>query len=391
MTSPVAATVGATGISAPTYAQILAYFVSQFQAIYGADSYLGNDSQDGQWIGIIAQAVSDCNAAVIAAYNSFSPTTAVGTGLASNVKLNGLKVLLGSYSTATVTVVGQASTIITGGQAQDASGNLWALPSTVTIPGSGTIDVAVTCTTLGAITAAAHAINQIATPTLGWQSVDNAAQATPGTGVETNAALRVRQSQSVALPSVGIFDGIVASIRQITGVTRVTAYENNSNSTDGNGIPAGSSCFVVECPVGTQMTVAQAIALKLPPGGKTYGNVSTTVTSAAGAVRVINQQSTTSATFTAVVNVHTLNGWASSTASLIVAAVSAYFSSVAIGGVVNVASVIAAAQLISTSQASTFIVKSVTVAKNGGAPQSTDFTLGFSEACNPGVSTVNQI
>lgn len=391
MASPVAATVGPTGISAPTYAQVLAYYVSKFQAIYGADSYLGNDSQDGQWIGINSKAVSDLNAALIAVYNSFSPTTGVGNGLSSNVKINGLSRIPGSYSTAQLTVVGQANTTITNGLAQDTSGNLWALPASVTIPNAGTITVAVTCTVLGAITAAAHAINQIATPTLGWQSVDNAAQATPGTGVETDAALRVRQSASVALPSTNVFDGIVASIRQITGVTRVTAYENNSNSTDGNGIPAGSSCFVVECPTGIQTTVAQAIALKLPPGGKTYGNVSTTVTSAAGTVRIINQQTTTAATFTAVVNVHTLNGWASSTVNLILAAVSAYFSAVPIGGVVNVASVIGAAQLQGTSQAPTFIVKSVTVAKNGGSPQSTDFTLGFSESCNPGVSTVNQV
>jgi uncharacterized phage protein gp47/JayE len=391
MASPVAATITATGISAPTYPQILAYLISQFQSIFGFDAYTGNDSQDGQWIAINAQAISDCNAAVIAAYNSFSPATAQGAGLASNVKINGLKVIAGSFSTASVTIVGQANITITNGQAQDTSGNFWALPPTVTIPGAGTITVTAVCTTLGAITAAAHAINAIATPTLGWQSVDNAAQAVPGVGVETDAALRVRQSQSTALPSVGIFDGIAASIRQVPGVTRVTPYENKGSTTDGNGIPANTVCFVVECPSTVQTAVAQAIASKMPPGTGTFGNVSIAVTSPKGTVSVINQQTATESTFTASIQVHTLTGWASSTIALIQAAVNAYLSSLPIGGTVNVAAVTAAAQLLGTTQAVTYLVKTVQINKNAGAYQSTDITLAFSEAATPGTTVVTTV
>ena len=86
----IAPIVSATGISVPTYAQVLAYFTTQFQGIYGADVYLGNDSQDGQWLGVIAAAVNDTNNAAVAVYNSFSPATAQGASLSSNVKLNGL-------------------------------------------------------------------------------------------------------------------------------------------------------------------------------------------------------------------------------------------------------------------------------------------------------------
>jgi hypothetical protein len=389
--SPVAATISTTGISAPTYPQILAYFVTQFQAIYGADSYLGNDSQDGQWIAINAQAISDCNAAVIAAYNSFSPTTGQGNGLSSNVKINGLARIAGSFSTASVTIVGQANITITNGQAQDTSGNFWALPPTVTIPNGGTITVTAVCTTLGAITAAAHAINAIATPQLGWQSVDNAAQAVPGVGVETDAALRVRQSNSVALPSVTVFAGIVAAIQQVAGVTRVTPYENNTNSTNGNGIPATTLCFVVECPSTVQLAVAQAIASKMPPGTPTYGNVANNITDTAGVTRTINQQTATESTFTASIQVHTLTGWASSTIALIQTAVNAYFSAIAIGGTVNVAAVSAAAQLLGTTQTVTYLVKTVQINKNAGAYQSTDIALAFSEAATPGTTVVTTV
>lgn len=389
MVSPVAATVSSTGVSAPNFATILNYLVSQFQAIYGVDAYLGNDSQDGQLLGIFANAINDANSATVAVYNAFSPTTAQGAGLSSNVKLNGLARIAGSFSTAVLTIVGQAQRVITNGQAQDTSGNLWALPPTVTIPNSGTIDVTATCTTIGAITAAGNSINQIATPILGWQTVNNASAAVPGNPVENDAQLRLRQSNSVALPSNTIFVGIIASLQQVPGVTRITGYENNTSSTNGNGVPANTLCFVVEN--GAQASIAQAIAAKMPPGIGTFGNVSTTITDAAGTTRTINYQTPSESTFVAAVSVHTLNGWASSTAALIIAAVSAYFTSVPIGGVVNIASVITAAMLAGTTFASTFLIKAVTVTKNAGSPQTTDFALTFAEAATPGVSTVTTV
>lgn len=389
MTSPVAATVSATGISAPNFASVYSYLVSQFQSIYGADAFLGNDSADGQWIGVIAQAITDCNAAAVAVYNAFSPTTAQGNGLSSNVKINGLTRIAGSFSTAVLTVVGVAGTVITNGQAQDTNGNLWALPSPTTIPNAGTINVTATCTTIGAITAGSNSINSIATPILGWQTVNNSSSAVQGNPVETDAQLRARQAVSVALPSTTIFLGILAALQQVPGVTRVTGYENNTNSTNGNGIPANNLCFVVEN--GAQAAIANAIASKNPPGIPTYGNVSTVITDAAGTTRTINYQTPTESTITASITVHALNGWASSTAAIITAAVSAYFSTVPIGGVVNVASVTAAALLAGTSYASTFLVKSVQINKNGGGYQSTDLSLAFSEAASPGTSVVSTV
>jgi len=390
VTSPVAATIDATGISAPSYAQILAYYIGQFQLINGADSYLGNDSQDGQLLGIFAQGISDCNSAIIAAYNSFSPTTALDAALSSNVKLNGLARILGSFSSAALTVVGQANTVITNGQAQDQNGNLWAIPSPTTIPVGGSIVVVGVCTTLGAIAAPANTINIIGTPTLGWQTVNNAAPATPGNPVENNAQLRIRQASSVALPSVTVFSGIVAAIRQVPGVTRITPYENNTNSTDGNGIPKTTLCFVIEG--GAQSAIINAIASKMPPGTATFGNVSGSYTDSSGVTRLINYQTPSPvSSFAATIGVHTLNGWADSTIVLIQAAVSSYLTTLPIGGVVNIAAITAIAQLLGTLQAPTFLVKTVQVSKNGGGLQSTDFTLGFSESANPGTHTVNKV
>lgn len=406
MTSPVAATVSATGISAPNFATVYAYLVSQFQLIYGADSYLGNDSADGQWIGVIAQAITDCNAAAVGVYNSFSPATGVGNGLSSNVKLNGLTRIQGSFSTATLTVVGVANTVITNGQAQDTNGNLWALTSPVTIPNAGTINVAATCTTIGAIAAGANTINSIATPILGWQTVNNSSAAATGNAVETDAQLRVRQAASVALPSVAIFTGITAAIAQVTGVTRVTPYENATNTSDGNGIPANTLAFVVEggWQSDSGVAIGKAIASKIPPGIPTYrtgsGGNTQTITDANGYTRIINFMvagngapggTGTSNSIGVNVQVHGLNGYATSTSALITSALQSVISNIPIGGTVNVAQLTQAALLIGTPQASTFLVKTLQINSNGGGFQSTDLALTWNVAAVPGSISVSTV
>lgn len=391
MTSPVAATVDASGITAPPFSVIFAYFVSRFQAIYGADAYLGNDSQDGQWIGTISQAISDCNSAAVAVYSAYSPTTGQGNGLSSNVKLNGIKRIPGSFSLTPLTLVGVANTTISNGLAQDENGFTWALPTTVTIPSSGTVTVTGTCTTLGAVAAPSGTITTIQTAVLGWQSVTNSSDAVPGNAVETDAALRVRQAASVALPSLTIFDGILGAIAQVPGVTRYQGYENNTAITDSNTLPPNTLAFVVEG--GDGPTLATAIAAKLVGIGTYYANTGNqyTVTDAAGYIKVINIGRPTESTFVAAVSVHTLNGWGSATEALIMAAASAYFQSVPIGGVVNIASLQAACMLIGTPQFGTFLVKAVTAKKNSGSPQATDFQLAFNEAATPGNSTVSTV
>lgn len=86
-----AATVTASGISAPDYQTILNTLTGYFHQIYGDDVYLETDSKDGQMLAIYARGIHDANNMAIAVYNSFSPATAQGRGLASNVKLTVLR------------------------------------------------------------------------------------------------------------------------------------------------------------------------------------------------------------------------------------------------------------------------------------------------------------
>ncbi|HEM8999473.1 TPA: baseplate J/gp47 family protein [Burkholderia cenocepacia] len=377
----VAPTIGANGITAPTYADVYAYFQAKYQAIYGTDVYIDPDSQDGQLLAVFAQAVADVNSVCIGVYNSFSPSKAVGAGLSSNVKINGIQREAASYSSADVTLGGQAGTTITNGIVKDGNNNQWALPATVTIPPVGVITVTATCTTIGAIAALAGTINQIGTPTRGWQTVTNPADAAVGAPVETDAALRQRQTVSTALPSQTVLDGIVGAVANLPGVTRYAPYENDTSATDANGIPSHSISLVVEG--GDATAIANAIAVKKTPGGGTFGTTTIVTTNRYGMPVPINFFRPTDAPISAVVAIRALPGYTSSIGAAMQAAIAAYITGVSIGGgdaqAVEWDNCIAAAK--SIPGGGTFRIESLTLTgpRGAGAP---DVALLFNESAS---------
>jgi uncharacterized phage protein gp47/JayE len=381
MLTTVAATIDANGITAPTYADVYAYFQAKYQAIYGTDGYIDPDSQDGQLLGEFAQAIADCNSVSIGIYNSFSPAKAVGAALSSNVKINGIQREAPSYSSADLTLEGQAGTTVTNGIAKDGNNNQWALPTTVTIPPAGQITVTATCTTIGAITALAGTINQIGTPTRGWQTVTNASDASPGAPVEQDPALRARQTKSTALPSQTVLDGIVGAVANLPGVTRYVAYENDTNQTDANGIPSHSIALVVEG--GDATAIANAIAVKKTPGGGTFGTTTITTTNRYGMPVKINLFRPTDAPISAVVAIRPLTGYTSAIGEAMQDEIAAYITGVAIGGgdaqAVEWDNCIAAAKAITGGNTFKIVSLTLTGPRGAGTP---DVALLFNESAS---------
>lgn len=325
-----APTVDANGISAPTYAEVLDYLQAQYRCIYGADTYLEADSQDGQLLAVFAAAINDVNATAVAIYNSFSPSTAQRAALSSNVKINGIARKVASYSAADLVLVGQAGTTITNGIAKDGNDNQWALPASVTIPPAGEVTVTATCLTLGAVSALGGTITQIGTPTRGWQSVTNPADAAEGAPVETDPALRQRQSVSTALPALTVLEAVVGNVWNVPGVIRLRAYENDTASTDANGLPAHSISLVVEG--GDATAIANAIAKNKTPGSPTYGTTAITVLDIYGRPITIRFFRPTDAAITVAISLKALTGYTTATGDAIKQAVADYINGVDIGG-----------------------------------------------------------
>lgn len=260
--------IDADGFHRADFSEILKFLQDGAKAIYGADVYLEPDSQDGQLLGLVAGIADEAFKALELDYSSKSPATAIGDALSRNVKINGVRRFVPTNSTVDVLLVGQNGTVITNGQVEDTNGQRWALPASVTIGIDGQILVTATATKVGAIPAQANTVTKIATPTRGWQTVNNALPAVEGDPVQTDAELRALQSESTMIPSLSVLEGITGAVASVNGVRRHRVYENDTNQTDGDGIPGHTIAAVVEG--GDATAIATAIHRKKTPGTGTW-------------------------------------------------------------------------------------------------------------------------
>lgn len=313
------ATIDAVGIHAPLYEDVLGFVQDAMRTIYGADIYLENDSQDGQMAAIWAKSLHDANSAFVQTYNAFSPSTAQGVGLSSVVKINGISRHVATNSSVDLVINGDVGAQIINGIATDPSRNRWLLPPLVTIGLSGVITVGATAATVGATRAAANTITEILTPTRGWVTVNNPADAIVGAPVESDAELRQRQAVSTALPAISTEEGLYGAIFGITGVQKLKIYSNDDNVTDVNGIPSHSIGIVVQG--GETQQIAQMLLLKKGQGVGTAGTTVSTIVDAYGIPHFIRFWRTSGVAVTIDITIKPLAGYVTATGEAIKAAV----------------------------------------------------------------------
>jgi uncharacterized phage protein gp47/JayE len=279
--------ISAAGITLPSYNDVLLGFQQGYASVYGVDVSIEPDDIDGQWIAIIAQAYFDLSQMVGVMYNFWGVLNTTGAMLDNICALTNVKRQAATYSTAVVTLTGTAySSIINGLVGDDQNLNTtWTLPTPLTIPASGTLNVTATCTTAGAITAAPGTLTQILAATAGWQAVTNVAAAIPGAAVETDAQLVQQQQIAVSAGALTPMATIAAAVGKVAGVSEVGYYNNDSNLTV-NGVPPGNFALIVAG--GDTQAIGTAIASKKPPGVPSYGDISAVVIDTNGVPDTVN-------------------------------------------------------------------------------------------------------
>lgn len=372
-----------TGYHFADYPAFLTWLTDQYRAIYGADVYLEADSQDGQLLAVFAKALYDSAALGASIYNSYSPVTAQGVGLSRNVKINGLTRRIPTNSTVDLDIVGQEGTVLTNAVAIDTLGQKWDIPDATTIPGDGTITVTATAQVEGLINAEADTVTGIFTPTLGWQTVNNPSAASPGEPVETDAELRSRQALSTANPSLTVFEGTVGAVANLTGVTAVRGYENDTGSTDANGIPAHT--FTLMVLGGDVEEIAQTIADHKTPGTGTDGDTSTIVYDSHGMPLDIKFTRPTQALVTVRITIAADTGWTTDFETEIAAAVALVVNDFSIGNPVLITRLFSPAYLFGASPSLTYDIVTIELKKNAGSFAATNVAIDFDEYpfCDP--------
>jgi len=381
------ASIDQNGIIVPLYNDVLAYFQEQYRLLYGADVNLDPDTQDGQWVAILAAAINDTNQTVAAAYQAYSPTYAQGAGLSSVIKINGIRRLVPSSSSVTIRCVGQAGTLIGSGLVAD-NLNLntqWQLPPDVIIPPEGEITVTAISTTVGAVAVGAHTITEITTPVPGWQTVDNDNAAVPGAPTENDAVLRRRQTVSVANPSQTVVVGIQGAVENLPAVHRVMVYENPTSVADANGLPAYSMAVVVQG--GDAQAIANAIAMRKTPGSPTFGTTSLLVFDTRGIPSRINFFELTMIPITVAIELKALPGFTATIEQEIIAGVLAYLVGLPIGYDSYYSKLVAATQL-PAPDGLTYDIVEVLQSRDGDTPIRQDVTISYIEAVTATVDNI---
>lgn len=379
------ATVTAEGISAPDYQTILDTLTSYFQQIYGSDAYLEPDSKDGQMVALVALAIHDANNTAISVYNCFSPATGYGVALTSNVKINGIARKGATNSTVDLLLTGTAGTTITNGTVKDTNNVIWRLPASVVIGVDGTVTATAICSKSGAVAAPVGAITTINTPTRGWTSVTNPAAATVGAPAETDAELRIRQGQSVAIPSITPFEGVDGAIANIAGVTRHKLYENDTGKTDGNGLPPHSISAIVDG--GDVTEIARAIRGNKGQGVRTWGKTSVTVPDKYGNPHIISFSRPTDVPVYGKITLTVFAGYTSQIGVQIQQAVADYINRLMIGDQVLLSRIYSPANLgvVSGGNARYYDIQELLIGKSPEAVAAANINIAYDESasCKP--------
>jgi hypothetical protein len=272
--------VTADGLTTDTQAELVTAFTTAFEAIYGADIDLTQSSPDGQMMMIFIQVILDVLALITTVYNGFDPDNAIGRVLDQRVAINGIQRQAGTYTVTNITVVVSEALTLTGIDddpvnpytLQDNAGTQWQLQETQTPVGSGTYVYAFQAAVPGATLTIPNTITIPVTIVLGVTSVNNpTTYSTLGVNEESDAELKIRRARSVSLASQGYLAGLLAALENINGMASAFVYENNSGTTDGDGVP-GHSIWVITSGTATDAEIAEAIYAKRNAGCGMFGS-----------------------------------------------------------------------------------------------------------------------
>jgi uncharacterized phage protein gp47/JayE len=287
--------IGATGITVNTRAELIAYYTAAYQSIYGSDINLDPDSPDGQMMNIQVQAILDVQDLLVQIYNQFDPDNAIGDTLDQRVAINGIQRQAGTHTVTNITIVtSQALTLYGVDQVvnppyrvADNQGNEWELLVSVAVPSDGTYVYAFQAVNPGAVLSVPNTITVPVTIVLGVTSVNNpTTYSTLGLDEESDMDLKIRRQKSVSLSSQGYLAGLLAALENISGVTSAFVYENVTGSTDGDGIPS-HSIWVIVAGSFSAAAVANAIYTKRNAGCGMKGDQSLSIAQADGTFFVV--------------------------------------------------------------------------------------------------------
>lgn len=149
--------------------------------------------------------------------------------------------------------------------------------------GIAAVDVAATSSNTGPVIGTSGDLNVIENPVSGWDSVINILDATLGAVLESDGIAKLRRETVLATGGTTPVDALRTDLLTVDGVTSVRIFENNTDATDANGVPAHSIEALIQG--GTDQDIWTKLHTDGPAGYNTYGTVIGTATDTLGNVK----------------------------------------------------------------------------------------------------------
>lgn len=260
------------GIKIQTYQEVFDELAAGYKAIYGSDINTDPNSSGGQRIGIEAKSNQDMQAFTVALYNQLDVDLSQGDGLDRRIKLAGISRRSGTQSNWDLQLTSNAAFNTTADYTiKDQNGNQWSPEESVTIE-VGTQTVTFKAVQFGAVPGTVGTTFTQVTNEPNITAIVASVDAVTGSDEETDAELRVRRRKSVQNPSRSTVGKMYAALANLSGVTDLQVYENDTDSTDSKGVPSHSIWVVVEG--GTVADVAETMTYNKTSGTGMKGVVS---------------------------------------------------------------------------------------------------------------------
>lgn len=255
------------GIIVPDTDEVKTEVENEYLSVFGADLDLSASTPQGRLIEMETlarqQAVGLC--ALIA--NQINIDYATGQYLDGIGAFYGVSRLGTTQTRVLATVTGVEGTIIPAGSiAATTSGDRFYCENDTEIPASGSTTSYFLAEEYGEVPCGTHALSEIISQIVGWESVDNGASADIGENTESDLEYKKR-IKNTRYNGNSLIQSIQGALNQVENVKSSFVYDNGTGSAityDGISIPAHSILIVVDG--GTDYDVAAAILQKKSSG-----------------------------------------------------------------------------------------------------------------------------
>lgn len=272
-----------TGYSRSTYEDIISDLILKAKELFGEDIDVSDQTPLGKILKIMAFVrAKDHEEAELIYYSRF-PNTASGTNLDRLCPFVGITRNPATPARYTVTVTGEAGTVIPIGFLVSTESDIEFYNTTEETIENTTCEIVVECTTAGIIgNVAVSDIVEIVNPEAGIDSVIGSSIVSLGEDEESDYELRSRILQTGEGAGSCNEASIRAALMKVPTVTTATVLVNETDETDEYGNPPHSiSCYVAGG-TGYEEEIGKAIFATKPVGIPTSGTNSVTITDDGG-------------------------------------------------------------------------------------------------------------